>query len=656
MNNIWNKFNRKVVLCYTGYKERYESVRSELQRIGMGDVEFRFDFPSPLKDILKDHINTTNFTKNIGPFSCVIAHYSVIKQTFELGYDNLLIMEDDIRFLRDLDRISAIVETLPPDYDYAQFEKAKPYEMPMSEWLALKNGPHVNKYWLPFTNLRGGGCYALSRKGMKHMIDEFERAFTSKSEKLRSNDYLVSKGHHLKRYFCFPSIAAQMVFSVSNSDIAEYWRRNELDGLPFADYHTEGTLYPIATDEDFIKGIDIAIARKIQTEENHSYKRIYNAWSNKAMLPFVFHDCEHTTTGRVDAAIVWGYNTSELNKKAMSTAIRDNACVLFCEPGFISSTTTWADKRSNSRYRIEHSVMVDRGGQFFDGTKRTDIERMLDDKNLIISKEERDEARRLIKKIVENKISKYNHQPIFTPSIGRKDVRKVLVVDQSYGDFSIKRGLADDSTFSKMLEAAINENPDADILVKTHPDTIAGKSSVKKGYYQDLKEHDNIYRVTFPINPYSLLEICDKVYVCSSQFGLEALMAGKEVHIFGMPFYAGWGLTTDYQHLDRRRNTRSLEELFYIFYCKYTHWVDPEKGCETTIDAIIDKMIELREEFRANPYKVGTMSSPPKVDNGKNGYRLGSKANQPPPPPKETIVTGLIKTRGFWAMPTKGWF
>ena len=124
------------------------------------------------------------------------------------------------------------------------------------------------------------------------------------------------------------------------------------------------------------------------------------------------------------------------------------------------------------------------------------------------------------------------------------------------------------------------------------------------------------------------MELCDKVYVVSSQFGLEALMAGKEVHVFGMPFYAGWGLTIDDQHIDRRTNKRTLEELFYIFYCMYTHWVDPDKGCETTIDAVIDKMIKLREEYQKNPLPQPPQQ-PKSGDIHFSGYRLGARRGIP---------------------------
>lgn len=596
--DIWSRFQRKVVLCYTGYMDRYESIKGELSRVGMRGVEYSIDFPSPLKGILKDGIRTTEFTGRPGPFACGIAHYSAIKQTYEMGCESLLLMEDDIRFLNSLELIHRIVNALPSDYDYAQFERAKPYEMPMAEWLNLKNGKHANEYWLPFTNLRGGGCYAMSRSGMKHMIDELERVFVSrKVERLLTNDYYVKTGSHLKRYFCYPNVAVQTQTAKSNSDIIEYWRRNEMDGIRFLDYNTAGTIPPILGKDDFVKKVDEALSRPVQTGTPRPMKRLYDGWGIKPLLPIAFPSSEHTTEGEVDAAVLWGYNTSDRNVKALAAAMRDNARILMCEPGFISSGTTWADKGSPAKYRIEHSLMVDRRGQFFDGTRRTDIEAMLDDRSLIPTAPQLRSARKLIDKIVGNKVSKYNHQPIFIPDIGRKGVRKVLVVDQSYGDFSISRGCASEQTFIDMLDAAIYENQDADVIVKTHPDTIAGARKAKAGYYSDLVPHGNVYKVKYPINPFSLMEVCDKVYVCSSQFGLEALMAGKEVHVFGMPFYAGWGLTVDAKRCPRRTNTRSLEELVFIFYRLYTTWVMPEENRICSVDAVIDKVLQYRKEI-----------------------------------------------------------
>ena len=99
------------------------------------------------------------------------------------------------------------------------------------------------------------------------------------------------------------------------------------------------------------------------------------------------------------------------------------------------------------------------------------------------------------------------------------------------------------------------------------------------------------------INPISLPEIVDKVYVCTSQLGFEALMMGKEVHVFGMPFYAGYGLTIDYQKCERRKNNRTLEEIFYITYINYSYYVNPEKEERCEIEEAIDYLIKLRREY-----------------------------------------------------------
>lgn len=290
-------------------------------------------------------------------------------------------------------------------------------------------------------------------------------------------------------------------------------------------------------------------------------------------------------------SFIWGNSKSVDNYNAIDAVLKSNGTLILCEDGFLRSFDTWCSKKyANQMSLIQScSTIFDSSAYYFDATRPSDIEKLINS-DFIVSSEQQQYAKKIIDIIVKNKLSKYNHQPIFKPTIGTH-AHKVLVVDQSYGDFSIQKGLATDQTFEKMLQCAIKENPDADILVKTHPDTMTGHRS---GYYSSLKESNNVYKVTTAINPYSLLDIVDKVYVCSTQFGFEALMAGKEVHTFGMPFYANWGITIDDQHLARRTKTRSLLELFYMFYCIYTHWYNPITKQACTIEDVIQYLLKLR--------------------------------------------------------------
>ncbi|MFP3355094.1 capsular polysaccharide biosynthesis protein, partial [Pseudoalteromonas sp. SIMBA_153] len=78
----------------------------------------------------------------------------------------------------------------------------------------------------------------------------------------------------------------------------------------------------------------------------------------------------------------------------------------------------------------------------------------------------------------------------------------------------------------------------------------------KQGHLTQALDHPRCQIISDDINPWALLEQVDDVYVVTSQLGFEALMAGKRVHCYGLPFYAGWGLTHDQLDCPRRVKQR----------------------------------------------------------------------------------------------------
>ena len=267
--------------------------------------------------------------------------------------------------------------------------------------------------------------------------------------------------------------------------------------------------------------------------------------------------------------------------------------MLFVEDGFIRSVAPAQLKGVELKYLYGHSAIFDNKGLYINANGSSHIECILNS-DWKLTKEQKLRASNLINFIIGSKLSKYNHQPMIELNLGSLERKKVLIIDQVYGDKSIEFGWADDQTFSNMLETAIRENPEADILVKTHP-----VGNISKGYFTDMEFKDNIYKIDFSINPISLLEQVDKVYVCTSQMGFEALMCGKEVHVFGMPFYAGWGATVDQQKNPRRIKKRSIEEIFFVAYVMCTTYVSYETNSVCEIEQAIDELLKLREEYLA---------------------------------------------------------
>lgn len=300
-----------------------------------------------------------------------------------------------------------------------------------------------------------------------------------------------------------------------------------------------------------------------------------------------------------DLCCLHGAIPSYESAKMIAQARRRRIPIIVLEDAFIECVAPLSVQNVDSKYKRMYGILTEVKGMHYFGGSRSSLEDMLDSEESF-TQEEMLRARRLLRSIISDKISKYNHQPVKDLNLGRKNHEKVLVVDQVWGDNSISCGLASDGVFDIMLEQAISENPEADILVKTHPVPLTGMA---KGHFARIENSDNIYRIDFPVNPISLLEQVDKVYVCTSTMGFEALMCGKEVHVFGMPFYAGWGVTHDRLICPRRTKKRNVDEIFYAAYVKYPTYVSYKTNRICEIEDAIDEILELREEYWAEQRK-----------------------------------------------------
>jgi len=170
-------------------------------------------------------------------------------------------------------------------------------------------------------------------------------------------------------------------------------------------------------------------------------------------------------------------------------------------------------------------------------------------------------------------IGKYNNAPDLSDDdpLGR-DTPLVLVVDQTYGDFSIPGGGLCEADFIRMLDAAQAENPGADVRVRIHPDCMSGH---KKSCLLDAAKARGVTLESRPVSWASLARRAARVYIATSQAGLEALIQGVPVTCFGLPFYAGWGLTDDRLAIPRRQARPTLEQLIAAAYIRYCRYVDP---------------------------------------------------------------------------------
>ncbi|UQY79948.1 cell surface saccharide synthesis protein [Candidatus Hepatincola sp. Av] len=288
-------------------------------------------------------------------------------------------------------------------------------------------------------------------------------------------------------------------------------------------------------------------------------------------------------------------------KSLFSTNFLRDKYVVLAEDGFLRSVGLHYHKtKVDDKFIKPISFLVDDLGYHFSIYYPTRIELMLNN-NSPLTQEQIHRAKQNIKTIKENNLTKYNCKlPVSNLSLPGKNKIKILVVAQKTNDASITNSNVNPETiFNKMLECAIRENPNADILIVEHMENLHAKVSCFKKI-----NLSNVFYIKNDISIISVLDRVDKVYTVSSGVGLEAIIRNKIVVVFGSPSYAGWGLTDDRnpifktKEIKKRRSRKlTVEELFYRIYIDYTIYKIPGEYETTTIEKAINHLIELRDEF-----------------------------------------------------------
>ncbi|MHA1539981.1 MAG: capsular polysaccharide biosynthesis protein [Alphaproteobacteria bacterium] len=301
----------------------------------------------------------------------------------------------------------------------------------------------------------------------------------------------------------------------------------------------------------------------------------------------------NTQDPNIESVIGWGKKDN--TQKPREYAKNNNLPYISLEDGFIRSLNV------GSKDNTPFSLITDNVGIYYDATRPSKLENILNsegwEKEALLEK-----SRKIIRMIKENHISKYNHaSDIAENEIFKSERKNILIVDQTYNDLSVRYGSNGKEDFLKMYNAALSENPDANIFIKRHPENF---SSHKKCYLNKI----NTNRVTViqkDINAISLLKKMDKVYTVSSQMGFEALIMRCDVICFGTPFYAGWGLTDDRgAPCERRTKKRTLFELFAASYLLYPTYVNQLTGKKCDILEAINTLIMLKKINEENKGEI----------------------------------------------------
>lgn len=227
------------------------------------------------------------------------------------------------------------------------------------------------------------------------------------------------------------------------------------------------------------------------------------------------------------------------------------------------------------------SLVADDLGIYYDPSRPSRLETLIA-MRATLRPDQEVRAQALIRQLVATGVTKYNLGGTL-PAL--PDGHRILVVGQVEDDASILKGTNKIRWNIELLTLARATHPDAVLIYKPHPDVEAG---LRAGACDASGLADVTAAKTDIL---ALLEQVDAVWTMTSLLGFEALLRGLPVTTCGVPFYAGWGLTTDLDDVPpRRRAQPSLAGLVHATLIDYPRYIDPQTGLPCSVEVAVERL------------------------------------------------------------------
>lgn len=263
LGKVWRSvFDHVYCVSFAPYLQRRERLVEELKRVEIIDksldsdtdsfFSFHLTVDNPFEQLLLTHPEFSwpknNMRFNKGALSLALGHYSVMKEAKVLNYKRILVIEDDIVFLKDKDKLKNILEYFPTDGDIVMLDKVTP--TPQAWALDIANNRDSSGMYVtlsPNDILWTTSCFALTTKAMSHICYCQEKSFNVAD--YYTNAFVPNKEHKIqianfqvKRMSSIVSLACQRPSEETISDHGEensvYKQRGLYDcGINFSEYN-----------------------------------------------------------------------------------------------------------------------------------------------------------------------------------------------------------------------------------------------------------------------------------------------------------------------------------------------------------------------------------------------------------------------------------
>lgn len=352
-------------------------------------------------------------------------------------------------------------------------------------------------------------------------------------------------------------------------------------------------LYPVWYDvhADRLSGIEQVIdsldARsRAWREDRHGWiGQQMRLWKRGHLQKFFGQNRRMRFQDDVDRAKAMGRD-SAARRMVWAGKARDDDSAQRLEDGFLRS------RGLGARLIPPLSLVVDDLGIYYDPRRPSRLEELIKMRAAQMRPDQIERANALIADLVTKNLSKYNLSQELSTGPDYPKGHRILVPGQVEDDASVLTGSPGMTRNADLLACARQNNPDAVILWRPHPDVQAG---LRKGTVAHPLKHADAIAQGDDIA--ALLSQIDEVWTLTSLTGFEALIRQRRVTTLGVPFYAGWGLTRDLGPVPPRRLSGprpTLQALVHATLIDYPRYFDPVTGLPCAVEVVVDRLAKGR--------------------------------------------------------------
>lgn len=217
-----NDFDKIYCLSLTSEKERYNNCVKQFNKLNLpvkfwytckrrwNHIEYivpgirtkYYDYGCGFKD------NPYSYS---GFFNCALEQYTIIKTSYERGMNYIAIIEDDIHFINDYEKVLTYLNNIPNDFNIIKFHNSMP------DNYILKSNDLYYSIYKCFDSVHhyySSMFYALDKKGMEIYIDYFDNIEFTGSDLIFEKLYHKYKNSNYQFYtindiICYPNAEFQ---------------------------------------------------------------------------------------------------------------------------------------------------------------------------------------------------------------------------------------------------------------------------------------------------------------------------------------------------------------------------------------------------------------------------------------------------------------